>query len=185
MNVSTVTQGVAPPRRAMRSVGAVLSGAIACVLATLATDMVLHSVRVFPPIGETMSPALFWLAATYRVVYGIAGSYITARLAPERPMEHALVPGVLAAIASTVGAALTWNRGPAFGPHWYPIVLIVTAMPCAWLGGRLRRLQLTERLGSGKQSWFSRKTSSSKLQQESAQCASSGFKVDPAPSPYT
>jgi hypothetical protein len=150
MSESTVTQGVAPPRCAMRSVGAVLSGIIACVLATLVTDMVLHSIRVFPPFGETMSPALFWLATTYRVVYGIAGSYIAARLAPGRPMEHALVPGVLAAIASIVGAAVTWNGGPAFGPHWYPIVLIVTAMPCAWLGGRLRILQLTEPLGSGR-----------------------------------
>jgi hypothetical protein len=24
--------------------------------------------------------------------------------------------------------------GPEFGPHWYPVSLIVTALPCAWLG---------------------------------------------------
>jgi len=48
-------------------------------------------------------------------------------------------------IVSTVGAVVTWNRGPAFGPHWYPLALIVTALPCAWLGGKLRVMQLRDR----------------------------------------
>jgi hypothetical protein len=82
------------------------------------------------------------LATAYRVVYGIAASYITARLAPNRPMLHALVGGVLGFIVSIVGAVATWNGGPAFGPHWYPIALIVTALPCAWVGGKLRVMQL-------------------------------------------
>ena len=36
-------------------------------------------------------------------------------------------------------AAATWNKGPEFGPHWYPLALVATALPCAWLGGRLGR----------------------------------------------
>jgi hypothetical protein len=76
------------------------------------------------------------------VVYGIVGSYIIARLAPNRPMLHALVGGVIGLIVSIVGAVATWNGGPAFGPHWYPIALIVTALPCAWVGGKLRVMQL-------------------------------------------
>jgi hypothetical protein len=43
---------------------------------------------------------------------------------------------------SVVGAAVTWNKGPAFGPHWYPLALIVLAMPRAWAGGKLRVMQL-------------------------------------------
>jgi len=43
---------------------------------------------------------------------------------------------------STLGAAATWNKGPAFGPHWYPLALVVLALPTAWLGGKLRVMQL-------------------------------------------
>jgi hypothetical protein len=91
-----------------------------------------------------MSDALFLLATAYRTLYGVAGSYLTARLAPYQPMQHALAGGVVGLVVSAVGAAATWNRGPAFGPHWYPVALIVTAMPCAWAGGILRIRQLRE-----------------------------------------
>ena len=56
-------------------------------------------------------------------------------------MGHALAAGAIGFAISTLGAVVTWNKGPAFGPHWYPVVLIVLAMPSAWLGGKLRRTQ--------------------------------------------
>jgi len=28
------------------------------------------------------------------------------------------------------------------GPRWYPISLVVTALPAAWAGGKLRLMQL-------------------------------------------
>jgi hypothetical protein len=52
-------------------------------------------------------------------------------------MQHALAGGVVGLVVSIVGTVVTWNRGPAFGPHWYPLALIVIAMPCAWVGGKL------------------------------------------------
>ena len=57
-------------------------------------------------------------------------------------MQHALVGGVVGLVVSIVGAAVTWNMVPSLGPHWYPLALVVTALPCAWLGGRLRIMQL-------------------------------------------
>jgi hypothetical protein len=84
-----------------------------------------------------MSDALFLLATAYRTVYAIAGSYVTARLAPSRPMQHALLGGAVGLVLATVGAVATWNKGPEFGPHWYPLALVATALPCAWAGGRL------------------------------------------------
>jgi hypothetical protein len=92
-----------------------------------------------------MSNALLLLATVYRTIVGIAGCYLTARLAPDRPMRHALAGGVVGLAVSIVGAAVTWNMGPAFGPHWYPLALIATALPCAWAGGRLREMQLRAR----------------------------------------
>ncbi len=133
-----------PPRRIGRSIGAVLAGMFTGIVLSLGTDLVLHAARVFPPWGASMvgyDGAL--LAATiYRTIYGVAGSYIAARLAPHRPMLHAMVLGILGFAVCILGAVTTWNGGPAFGPHWYPVALVVLALPTAWVGGKLRLAQL-------------------------------------------
>ncbi len=87
-----------------------------------------------------MSNPLFLLATAYRTVFAIVGSFITARLAPDRPMGHALVGGAIGLVLSVVGAVVTWNKD--LGPHWYPLALVVTALPCAWVGGKIRLMQL-------------------------------------------
>jgi hypothetical protein len=132
-----------PPRRPTQSVGAVLAGIAAGVVLSLGTDSALRAAGIFPPLGQQppMSDSLFLLATAYRVVYGVAGSYIIARLAPNRPMRHALIGGALGLIVSTVGAVATWNHEPPLGPHWYSLALAVTALPCAWLGGKLHLMQ--------------------------------------------
>ena len=136
-----------PPRRAGRSIGAVLAGMIVGIVVTLVTDVVLHVIHVFPPWGASMVgfEGALLLATGYRTVYGVLSSYIIARLAPDRPMLHALVGGAVGLAVSIVGAAVTWNKGPAFGPHWYPLALILLAMPQAWAGGKLRVMQLQTR----------------------------------------
>jgi hypothetical protein len=96
------------------------------------------------PVDGRFDGALL-LATVYRTVYGVAASYIIARLAPDRPMQHALVGVVVGLAVSIVGAAVTWNKGPAFGPHWYPLALVVLAMPQSWAGGKLRLMQVPAR----------------------------------------
>jgi uncharacterized PurR-regulated membrane protein YhhQ (DUF165 family) len=61
-----------PPRRILRSVGAVLAGFFATVILSIATDVVLHAIGVFPPWGQPMSNALFALATGYRTIYTVA-----------------------------------------------------------------------------------------------------------------
>jgi hypothetical protein len=117
-----------------------LAGFVAVVVLSLGTDWALHAAGVFPALGQKMSDSLFVLATVYRTLYGVVGSYLTARLAPDRPMGHALVGGLIGVAMSTLGAVVTWNKD--LGPHWYPLALIVTAMPTAWLGGKLRVMQL-------------------------------------------
>ena len=136
-----------PPRRIGRSINAVLAGMLVGIVLTIGTDIVLHAIGVFPPWGQSMVgfDGALLLATVYRTVYGVAASYIIARLAPDRPMQHALVGGVVGLAVSIVGAAVTWNQGPAFGPHWYPLALVVLAMPQSWAGGKLRLMQLPAR----------------------------------------
>ena len=120
-----------------RTIGAVLAGFFATFILSVATDLVLHATDVFPPWGQPMPNALFVLATVYRTIYTVAGGYITARLAPNRPMGHALSLGVIGLFAAIAGTIVTWDKGPEFGPKWYPLALVVTAIPCTWLGGKL------------------------------------------------
>lgn len=55
------------------------------MILSLGTDMALHAAGIFPALGQPMSDALFLLATAYRTAYGVAGSYITARLARTGP----------------------------------------------------------------------------------------------------
>jgi hypothetical protein len=72
----------------------------------------------------------------------VLGAYITARLAPNRPMMHALILGALGTVAAAAGAIAMWDKMPVIGPQWYALVLIVLGLPTAWLGGNLRLMQL-------------------------------------------
>ena len=130
------TTGV-PGKRTGRSVWAIVAGFLVVAVLSTAMDAVMHATGIFPPMGEPMSDSRFLLATAYRVALAILGCYVTARLAPARPMKHALIGGTIGLVLATIGAVATWNAGPAFGPHWYPLALVVTALPCAWLGGRL------------------------------------------------
>jgi hypothetical protein len=125
-----------PPRSrpVLRGIGAVLAGLAAVFAVTTATDVVLHLSGVFPPLGAPpMSGPLFLLAFAYRLVFGVGGGYLTARLAPAHPMRHALILGAVGLALSIAGAAAMWDAGPA----WYPLGVAASALPCAWLGARL------------------------------------------------
>jgi hypothetical protein len=77
-----------------KSTGAVLAGILVGAVLSLGTDVVLHATRVFPPWDQPASDALLLLATAYRTVYGVAGSYITARLS--RPIGPCCTPWCLA-----------------------------------------------------------------------------------------
>ena len=116
-----------------------LAGFFATFILSIGTDLLLHAAGVFPPWGQPMSNALFALATAYRTVYTVAGGYVTARLAPNKPMGHVWTLGVIGLLAAIAGTAATWDKGPEFGPKWYPLALVVLAIPCVWLGGKLAR----------------------------------------------
>src|SRR5881296_266012 len=89
MNGSSIVPPT-PPRRRWRSVGAVVAGFVVVFVLSVGTDQVLHVLKVYPPWGEPMAGALYGMATAYRIVYTILGGYITARLAPDAPVRHAL-----------------------------------------------------------------------------------------------
>ena len=128
----------APPRRVWRRTGAIVAGIVVVVVLSLGTDQILHTLKVYPPWGEPMAGALFVLATAYRMVYSVLGGYITARLAPHAPVRHALILGLLGVLPGIAGVVVNIAK-PELGPLWYPVGIVLTGLPCAWLGGVLYR----------------------------------------------
>jgi len=121
----------------VKSIGAVLAGLVAVTVLSLGADFLLHATGVYPTWGESMGDSQFALATAYRSVFAVAGSFISAQLAPVKPMQHAVALGVVGFLVALVGTILTWDGGPEYGRKWYPITLVLIAIPCGWLGAKL------------------------------------------------
>lgn len=117
-------------------VGFVLTGALNvgtnAVFAAVAPDLAPR------PGTPTTNTGVLLVISAYVAVYGILGCYVTARLAPSHPMRHALIMGGIAlamSIPITIGA---WNDAPA----WFNLYNLLAVMPYAWIGGRIREVEL-------------------------------------------
>jgi hypothetical protein len=123
-----------------KSVLAVVAGVVAIIVVTTLVDVLLHAVGVFPPLDVPIDDRLAAIATAYRIVISIAGAFLTAWMAPEKPMKHALILGVVGTFLGILGVVASVGKG--LGPTWYPIALAVLAIPQCWVGGRLREAQL-------------------------------------------
>jgi hypothetical protein len=126
-----------------KSIWAVIAGVLVIIVVTTLVDIAMHAIGVFPPMDQPIDDALALLATSYRIVITIGGAFLTARLAPDKPMKHAMILGVVGTFLGIVGIVATWNRG--LGPRWYPIALAVLAIPQCWVGGRLYMMRSRER----------------------------------------
>ena len=120
-----------------KSVIAFVAGFATVAALSTAMDAVMHATGVFPPLGRPMTDGLFIWATAYRVAFTVLGGFVTARLAPHNPMRHVMVLGLVGTLAAIAGTVATWNHLPEFGPKWYPLLLVVTALPSVWAGGLL------------------------------------------------
>lgn len=125
----------------LRGVAAVFVGFLAVVALSLGTDQILHEWKFFPPWDQGMhDPFQNAVALFYRCIYAGLGGYIAAKFAPFKPVGHAIVLGAIGFLVATYGYFKMWSA--AIGPAWYPLALIVTAIPCSWLGGVLQQRML-------------------------------------------
>jgi hypothetical protein len=123
----------------LRSILAIVAGFITIGVLSFGTNAALHAVGILPapdqPIHDT---GLLLLTIAYVAVFAIAGCYLTAVLAPNRPMLHALILGALGLVLNVATAASM--RGQF--PDWYLAAGVLLTMPYAWIGGKLREMQL-------------------------------------------
>jgi hypothetical protein len=121
----------------LKGIGAILAGIIFIVVTHTATDFVLEKLGIFTPPEQGFH--ITWMVVTatiYRSIYTVAGGYVTAALAPKPKMRYVMILGLIGLVMSTLAAIATIPM--KLGPAWYPIALAVLALPCVWLGGKLR-----------------------------------------------
>lgn len=121
-----------------RSIIAVVAGFVLTFALNMAANFGLAQVSPAFAARPLTDPAWLIGISAYVAVFGIAGCYLTARLAPSRPMLHALILGGIAlamSIPITIGA---WNDTPA----WFNVYNLLAVMPYAWIGGAIREREL-------------------------------------------
>lgn len=120
--------------KTLKSIGAIFAGFVFVVIISIGTDVTLISTGIMKQPFDYNSSEFILLVIGYRTLYGIIGTYITASLAPDKPMRHAMIGGFIGLALSIIGAITMRDQGPA----WYAIALVVLALPTAWAGGKLK-----------------------------------------------
>jgi len=135
-------------KQGLQSVGAVAAGYLATAVLIGVTVPLMGAVAPASLVVENTG----WVVANlaYGCVYAALGGAVAARLAPGRPLAHAVALGTLMAafaLMMAVGAAPT-APGQAAPPAWYYPVLAVTAAPSAAAGGWLYARRRAQRPGA-------------------------------------
>ena len=99
----------------MKSFLAVLAGLAFTVVVATVLDLVMHATGVFGTEVSDMSTSDFLLALSYRLLSAIGAGWITARLAPSRPMYYAVLLGAIGTAIALVGLIFAWARARLWG----------------------------------------------------------------------
>ena len=124
--------------RQVRSTVSILAGFATVVLLSVATDTALEKLDIFPSQNEAAG-YVWWMyavALVYRSMYAVAGGYSTAALAPDRPVQHAVILGTVGFVIGALGTVANWGKVSASN-IWYPTLLVLVSVPFAWMGGKL------------------------------------------------
>jgi hypothetical protein len=129
-----------------RSILAIVVGFVLTAVLNVGTNAVLAKAApdLIPTGAPVTDPAALVLVCVYVAAFGILGCYVTARLAPSRPLFHALLLGGIALAMSIPVTIMAWNDTPA----WFNVYNLLAVMPYAYVGGRIRERQLERQGGT-------------------------------------
>lgn len=138
----------------LRSAGAIATGFILIAALSFTAGAVHRALfpGAFDAAGNAVGTVPLLVSQLYVAVFAIAGCYLAALLAGRRPMFHALTLGALGLAFNIVMAIQFWGTAPP----WHFLVALALVMPYAWIGGRLREVQLgptTPALGRADVPW--------------------------------
>lgn len=123
----------------LRSFFAIVAGMLIGELLSVVTGLIL--VLILARFGlisfaYVVSGWALLLALIYGGIYTVLSGYVTAALAPNRPLGHAVTLGVIGVVLTAIAFHPAWSKSAGY--EWYPIALIIITLPCCYLGGRLR-----------------------------------------------
>lgn len=134
--------------KTLKSIGACVAAVVCVFFLSSGTDLLLQATGL--PILELnyASAPLIVAIIVYRTLYNVVGGYIVARLAPARPVAHALAIGTLGFLGSLAATIATWHMN--LGPAWYSISVVALAIPSALAGAKVFEATKGVRPGAGK-----------------------------------
>jgi hypothetical protein len=121
--------------RIFKSVGACVVAVVCVFVLSHGTDLLLQAAGL--PIMHLNYASMPVVVAIiiYRNIFNVVGGYVAARLAPSRPVGHALALGTLGFLGGLAATVATWNMN--VGPAWYSLSIVALALPTAWVGAKL------------------------------------------------
>jgi len=123
----------------LKSISALIAGYLVSAILTGVTITILGA--LFPESYRPENPGWVIFNVIYGCGFAAVGGYLTARLAPSRPFDHALVLGVLMALFAALTGYMISIAPPspeyANQPGWYYPALAITVLPSILLGAWL------------------------------------------------
>jgi uncharacterized membrane protein YeaQ/YmgE (transglycosylase-associated protein family) len=121
----------------LKSIGVILLAFVVIALLSMLTDFLLESIGVLPnPQKGLFETWAILLVLFYRVVYTILAGFIVAKLAPNRPMLHAIILGIIGTIITVLAVSSPSVAEKA--PLWFGYTLATITVPCLWFGVRVK-----------------------------------------------
>jgi len=121
-----------------KSIGVILLAFAVIALLSMLTDFLLESIGALPnPQKGLFEKWAIFLVLFYRGVYTIFAGFIVAKLAPTKPMLHAIILGIIGTLITVIAVS-----SPSFSekaPLWFGFTLAAITIPCLWLGVRIKR----------------------------------------------
>ena len=118
----------------LKSIGAILAGFALGAILSIGTDLLLNKLGIMSMENfKQNSSVIIIMVIVYRFIFNTIGCYLTAKLAPNNPMKHVIIIGVIGTVLSILGSIAMWDKAVA----WYNIAIILISLPSAWLGGKL------------------------------------------------
>jgi hypothetical protein len=124
-----------------RIILSIIAGFFVTALLSTAVDHVFHVTGIYPPYGVPFfDTGLLLLAFSYRAVFAVFGSYLTALLAKDQAMKAVLILGSIGSVIWLAGAIVMWE----YASPWYNILGILTGVPLSLMGGKLYQARVQQ-----------------------------------------
>jgi hypothetical protein len=121
-------------KRIWKSIGAIIAGFLVGAILSVGADITLNAAGIINMESfKDNSAGVILIVIIYRFIFNVIGCYLTAKLAPNKPMKHALIIGVVGTVFALLGSAAMWDKAVV----WYNISVILISLPSAWVGAKL------------------------------------------------